>query len=45
LRGDGGERFGVANGRRLVAGYDVVVDCTDNLPARYLVNDACVLEV
>jgi adenylyltransferase/sulfurtransferase len=23
--------------------YDVVVDCTDNFPARYLINDACVL--
>jgi adenylyltransferase/sulfurtransferase len=23
--------------------YDIVVDCTDNLPTRYLVNDACVL--
>lgn len=45
MRGDGGERFGAANGRRLVKAFDVVVDCTDNLPARYLVNDACVLEV
>ncbi len=24
--------------------YDVVVDCTDNFPARYLINDACVLQ-
>lgn len=23
--------------------YDLVIDCTDNLPTRYLVNDACVL--
>lgn len=23
--------------------YDVVIDCTDNFPARYLINDACVL--
>ena len=28
---------------RLVAGFDVVVDCTDNLAARYLISDACVL--
>jgi len=27
----------------VVAGYDVVVDGTDNFPTRYLVNDACVL--
>ncbi|KNE68364.1 hypothetical protein AMAG_13022 [Allomyces macrogynus ATCC 38327] len=23
--------------------YDVIVDCTDNVPTRYLLNDACVL--
>lgn len=23
--------------------YDIVVDCTDNFPTRYLVNDACVI--
>lgn len=27
----------------LFAEYDVVVDCTDNFPTRYMVNDACVL--
>jgi adenylyltransferase/sulfurtransferase len=27
----------------LLAGYDVVVDGTDNFPTRYLTNDACVL--
>ncbi|XP_036039897.1 adenylyltransferase and sulfurtransferase MOCS3 [Onychomys torridus] len=27
----------------LVRGYDVVADCSDNVPTRYLVNDACVL--
>jgi sulfur-carrier protein adenylyltransferase/sulfurtransferase len=26
----------------LFEGYDVVVDCTDNFPSRYLINDACV---
>jgi molybdopterin/thiamine biosynthesis adenylyltransferase/rhodanese-related sulfurtransferase len=25
----------------LMAGYDIVVDCTDNFTARYLVSDAC----
>jgi adenylyltransferase/sulfurtransferase len=32
-----------ANALELLAGYDWVVDCTDNFPARYLINDACVL--
>jgi len=38
------ERFAAGNARRLVAGYDVVVDGSDNFATRYLVNDACVLE-
>jgi molybdopterin/thiamine biosynthesis adenylyltransferase len=28
----------------LIAGYDFVIDCSDNFPTRYLVNDACVLQ-
>ena len=32
-----------ANALDLLKGYDVVVDCTDNFPTRYLLNDACVL--
>src|SRR6185369_8508962 len=35
--------FSVFNARTLVEGFDLVVDGTDNFPARYLVNDACVL--
>jgi len=31
------------NALELLAGYDVIVDGTDNFPTRYLVNDACVL--
>jgi sulfur-carrier protein adenylyltransferase/sulfurtransferase len=31
------------NALGILAGYDVVVDGTDNFPTRYLVNDACVL--
>ncbi len=27
----------------LVGQYDLVVDCTDNFPTRYLLNDACVM--
>ncbi len=34
-------RLGRENARELVAGYDVVVDGTDNFPTRYLVHDAC----
>lgn len=32
-----------ANAREILAGYDLVIDGTDNFPTRYLVNDACVL--
>jgi len=31
------------NGLDILAGWDVVVDGSDNFPTRYLVNDACVL--
>ncbi len=31
------------NALEILAGYDVIVDGTDNFPTRYLVNDACVL--
>ena len=27
----------------IIEDYDIVVDCTDNFPSRYLINDACVL--
>jgi adenylyltransferase/sulfurtransferase len=36
-------RLTSANAMGLLKGYDVVIDCTDNFPARYLINDACVL--
>ena len=36
-------RFSVANAKTLVDAFDVIVDGTDNFPARFLVNDACVL--
>ena len=35
--------FSVANAKTLVEAFDVIVDGTDNFPARYLVNDACVM--
>ncbi len=37
------ERLTAANALAIVRDFDVVVDGTDNFPARYLVNDACVL--
>ena len=36
-------RLGPANAREILAGYDLVVDGSDNFPTRYLTNDACVL--
>ena len=35
-------RLGSENVERLLGGYDVVVDGSDNFATRYLVNDACV---
>jgi molybdopterin/thiamine biosynthesis adenylyltransferase/rhodanese-related sulfurtransferase len=35
--------FSVPNAKALVEAFDVIVDGTDNFPARYLVNDACVM--
>lgn len=35
-------RLTAQNARRIVESYDVVLDGTDNFPARYLVNDVCV---
>ncbi len=32
------------NAREIVRDYDVVLDCTDNFTARFLLNDACVIE-
>ena len=37
-------RLDVENARELVRAYDVVLDCTDRFPTRYLINDACYFE-
>ncbi len=37
------ERFGPANALDLVAGHDLVVECSDNFRTKFLVNDAAVL--
>lgn len=36
-------RIQSANAFELLIDTDIVVDCTDNFPTRYLVNDACIL--
>jgi adenylyltransferase/sulfurtransferase len=36
-------RLTSSNALEILAGYDVVVDGSDNFPTRYLLNDACVL--
>lgn len=36
------ERLSADNVERILAGWDLVVDGSDNFPTRYLVNDACV---
>ncbi|HPI55473.1 MAG TPA: HesA/MoeB/ThiF family protein, partial [Chitinophagaceae bacterium] len=33
----------VNNVEQILSNYDLVVDCSDNFPVRYLINDACVL--
>jgi adenylyltransferase/sulfurtransferase len=35
-------RLSSENAMEVIAPYDVVVNCGDNFPARYLINDACV---
>jgi len=37
------ERFTSENAERISAGYDILVDGTDNFPTRYLLNDLAVL--
>jgi adenylyltransferase/sulfurtransferase len=36
-------RLSAENAKALIEPFDVILDGTDNFPARYLVNDACVL--
>jgi adenylyltransferase/sulfurtransferase len=36
-------RLVAANAREIIAPYDLVIDGADNFPARYLVNDACLM--
>lgn len=34
-------RLTAANAQEIISGYDLILDGTDNLPSRYLINDAC----
>lgn len=36
-------RLSSENALKTISDYDVVIDCTDNFPTRYLINDACAL--
>lgn len=36
-------RFDTNNSLRILSKYDVIVDATDNLDTRYIINDACVI--
>lgn len=38
------EKLDTLNARSIIANYDLIIDGTDNFSARYVVNDACVLE-
>jgi len=37
------QRIDADNISDIIAGYDLVLDCTDNLVCKFLINDACVL--
>jgi adenylyltransferase/sulfurtransferase len=37
-------RLDSSNAMEVIGEYEIVVDATDNLPSRYLINDACVLQ-
>ena len=37
------QKLDASNAIALFAQYDIIADCSDNFPTRYLVNDACVL--
>jgi sulfur-carrier protein adenylyltransferase/sulfurtransferase len=39
-----GVRLDSTNAIKIIGEYDVVLDATDNVPSRYLINDACVLQ-
>lgn len=36
-------RLNALNVLEIIGGYDLVLDCTDNLESRYIINDACIV--
>ena len=36
-------RLNAQNALQIIAEYDVILDCTDNLESRYMINDACII--
>ncbi len=36
-------RLNAQNALEIIKNYDLILDCTDNLEARYVINDACIL--
>ncbi|MFH1227099.1 MAG: HesA/MoeB/ThiF family protein [Planctomycetota bacterium] len=37
------ENFNAENALKIIRNYDLVIDCTDNFSAKFLINDACVI--
>ena len=37
-------RFDTTCALKVLKGYDIIVDCTDNFSTRYIINDACVIK-
>ncbi len=37
------DRITSSNAMDMIREYDLVLDCTDNFPVRYLINDACIM--
>ncbi len=35
------DRISELNCRKIIESYDLILDCTDNFPTRYLINDTC----
>ncbi|KAK8797272.1 hypothetical protein WA158_004480 [Blastocystis sp. Blastoise] len=35
--------FSTKNAIQLVSSHDIIIDCCDNIPTRYVINDACIL--
>ncbi|MCM8569260.1 HesA/MoeB/ThiF family protein [Gramella jeungdoensis] len=36
--------FSTENAEEIAAGFDIIIDCSDNFATRYLVNDVCVIQ-